>query len=107
MAKDDELDRARARDFAWRTLQPGEALHDELHEPHAAAADPAPEVAQRARALWLAGRGEPCPVDELAGVETGVLAAPASARMLERLSLLRTAPQPAPRPQRRRARCCG
>jgi hypothetical protein len=72
-------------------------LPDELAWPRllAAAADPSPDNAARAQAIWLERRGETCPVDELAGLLTELLAGPPSERMRSRLAVLRRGPHEA------------
>jgi hypothetical protein len=72
-------------------------LPDELAWPRllAAAADPSPENAARAQAIWLERRDETCPLDELAGLLTELLAGPPSERMRSRLAVLRRGPHEA------------
>ncbi len=65
---------------------PPEAARERLLR---AAADGAPEVAVRARDLWMSREGTSCLVDTLAGVPVELLDAPASDRMRDRMLVLR------------------
>lgn len=54
-----------------------------------AAADGAPYIAERARQHWLTGRGEPVPLDELAGLAVGLHDGPPTEKLCSRLIVLR------------------
>lgn len=88
------LDRWMRNDLAYfrrRALGPLEVLDERLARPRllAFAADAAPDIAQRARALWTKRFATLCPVDPFAGVSLRILDAAPSASFESRVRVLR------------------
>jgi hypothetical protein len=72
-------------------VQAAARLPDEEAWPRllSAAADGAPYIAECARHHWLARRGQPCPVDDLAGLPAGLCEGAPNDRLCSRLLVLR------------------
>jgi hypothetical protein len=88
------IDRLLYGSKSWRRHDAVEAsglLPDELARPRLieAASRPGHLASEQAKSLWWKRFGEPCPVTELAGVDTEILAGPPSDRFLSCLTVLR------------------
>lgn len=89
-----DLDRWMRKDLAYfrrRALGPLEVLDERFARPRllAFAVDAAPDIAQRARALWTKRFASLCPVDPFAGVSLRILDAEPSASFESRVRVLR------------------
>jgi hypothetical protein len=88
------IDRLLYGSKSWRRHDAVEAsglLPDDLARPRLieAASRPGHLASEQAKSLWWKRFGEPCPVTELAGVDTEILAGPPSDRFLSCLTVLR------------------